>query len=402
MKEITSRPDDFNIYCTDADSINHNLSCAKAEKLLQQIKVCSLLGKHVYISGGHIYENPETARLLLGNPELLESGIVVLGLRDECRDFQDLFDLQMSHGKNILLTHADIPKFLNAKTSVIMRWSAPDTQPRFKQIIQKSIEDTNSILRRRLRVGVKKTAIKNLIDEIEALPPENVTRETIQNLVRNHIPHRCKAFMSEVNLLYYITGSTDLIPHLSQSLFSDLKHGYLESLDYDKYPIPAEDLFSNLLKTAFISDQVIDQLSITTLVEFREKYSKLLRQFRRKWWSTVGVGDPCIDATLSTESTGEIQSLLKEEILRETKKIKTYKKITHSIGISSLIISGASLFAANPVIGAISFLISCGAFAAEADPLKNAVLRAPLTAFTTNLRMWCTDKQTPTSLIQPT
>ena len=60
------------------------------DDLLQQIKVASLLGDHVYISAGHVYENPYTLKLLEAEPDLLNTGIVAIGLREECRDFSDL------------------------------------------------------------------------------------------------------------------------------------------------------------------------------------------------------------------------------------------------------------------------------------------------------------------------
>ena len=101
MKTVTSKPDDYTIYCTDADSIHHSLNSIQASELLRQVKICSLLGKHVYVSGGHIFENPETTKLLLDNPALLESGIIVIGLRDDCRDFTDLLEMQSSLGKKL-------------------------------------------------------------------------------------------------------------------------------------------------------------------------------------------------------------------------------------------------------------------------------------------------------------
>jgi len=40
-----------------------------AEQALRQIKTCSVLGKHVYTSGGHAPEKPETVRLLASDPK---------------------------------------------------------------------------------------------------------------------------------------------------------------------------------------------------------------------------------------------------------------------------------------------------------------------------------------------
>lgn len=391
MKSTTSNPNDFNIYCTDADSTNHRISPVSAGELLRQIKVCSLLGKYVYISGGHIFENSETVNLLMSNPDLLESGIVAIGLRDDCRDFDDLLEMQKSLGKSFIQNYASLPRFLNSKTSIIMRWHAPYTQPRFKRFLLSSITNRKSILRRRL-TGVATTAIRELEKELQELDPKLVTREALQRLVRKHIPNQRPAFMREVNLLYYIAGSGDRIPHLSDALFSDLSHGYIESLDYEKYPIQAENLFTDFLKNECVSAQIIDQMSVSGLAQFREKHSEFLERFRSKWWSTIGVGDPSVSGACNPEDFQELQSLIVEELSREKGRLRNYNGVARTIGISSLLFSAASLIP-SPVISAISFLMSCGAYVAESDALKHKVLGTHFIALTSRLQTSYKDKQ---------
>ena len=392
MKSIISEPNDFNIYCTDADSIHHSLNSVKASELLRQIKICSLLGKHVYISGGHIFENSETVKLLRNNPLLLQSGIVVIGLRDDCRDFDDLFDMQKSLGKDLLINSKDVPKFLDNNTSFIMRWSAPQTQPRFKEFLLTSVGNPQSTLRKRLRYRVPHSCIRELEKELDELDPKNVTREALQRLVAKHIPRGHKAFMHEVNLLYYIAGSSDRIPHLSNSLFEDLSKGYINSLDHQQCPVPADKLFSSLLKETLVCEEVIDQMNINDLVLFREQHTGLIKRFRNKWWSTFGLNEQSASKIGDSYDILELQSLVIEEVFKEKKKLLKYSKTEKPIGISSLAIDCASVFA-GPVTSAISFLMSKGASGSQKDALKHRFLKTHFVALTSRLRAFCMSRQ---------
>ena len=65
--------------------------------------------------------------------------------------------------------------------------------------------------------------------------------------------------------------------------------------------------------------------------------------------------------------------------------MRKYEKATNWLGITSLIMSGASLIP-HPAIAALSFLVAAGAFGANQDGIKHTVLKTDFAALTTCLR----------------
>ena len=120
------------------------------DDLLQQIKVASLLGDHVYISAGHVYENPYTLKLLEAEPDLLNTGIVAIGLREECRDFSDLEELRRVEARPSRMLDQAATTLLNRECSAVIRWHPSKMQAVFKQAVLAELMDSNSVLRRRL------------------------------------------------------------------------------------------------------------------------------------------------------------------------------------------------------------------------------------------------------------
>jgi hypothetical protein len=238
------------------------------------------------VSAGHIYENPETKRLLTSNPELIRTGIVAIGLRNDCRDFADLLDFRELQGKSIAQTDYDLSTFLDRNTAAIIRWTPKQSQSVLRKTLIKRIEDPHTILRRRLR-GVKNTSKKMLKAELENLQDHDTTRSNLKNLAEKYIPIRSKAFMREVNLLYYVIGSgKNLKPHLNPQLFSDLNRGYIESAEIPNQAFLFDEIIQESLKEMYVPIELIDQMSILNLASFREKYAMELEKFRRKWWHT--------------------------------------------------------------------------------------------------------------------
>lgn len=384
MKNITAEPDDFIIYCTDADSAEHSLRSVSEADLLRQLKVCSWLGRHVYVSAGHVYENPATARVLRDNPDLLRSALVVLGLRDDCRDFNDLLDLRASQGKKNTAEDRELSAYLDTATTAVMRWTTAATQTRFRHFLLQSIRDSGSILRRRLH-GVRKAAIRDFEAELAGLVEEDVTRTLLQRLARKHTG-RHNAIMREANLLYYAAGSTDRVLQLSTSLFSDLRVGYFESLKPPYSTLPLDELLMRVFRERKVPAEMVTDFSVPALIEFREKYARQLRRFRCKWWRTIsdiGRGEYADGALEGGEE--EIAALV-AEFQREQRAIRAYDKAARWVNVSSLVLSAASI-AAGPVVSALSFFLSLSlACAAGHDTLKHSLLGTHLTALTTCLQ----------------
>ena len=282
MKEIKSSPEDFNIYCTAADSTVHSLLECNEQSLLRQIKLCSLLGEYVYISCSHIYENVHTRNLLINNPKLLTRGLIAIGLRDDCRDFTDLQELREHEGRNIIPDSQATTNFLNRHTDVVIRWTPMDMQPQFKSNILHALQNPNSLLRRRLTFTLK-SSINNLSQSISDLPNEDATRTNMHDLAKEYIPHRVKAFMREVNLLYYVMGASDrqLKPHLSPLLFGDLTHGYKTSSETEYIDeLPYDNWLDEMLRAALFPTSLIDQLTIDQIARVKADSKELLRRFR--------------------------------------------------------------------------------------------------------------------------
>jgi len=386
MKEIPCNPEDFNIYCTDADSIEYASSPISAEQLLSQVKLCSLIGKHIYISAGHIYENPQTRRLITTYPDLVGTGIVAIGLRDDCRDFRDLIDLRIAQGKRVTIEDSKLSRFLDANTFAVIRWAPQKSQYLLRKSILNCIDDPHSILRRRLE-GVKGAAIKNLYSDLDELQDVEVIRPNLNSLSKRHIPQHRELFMREVNLLYFVIGSgKNLKPHLSSRLFDDLNQGFVESLEIPKETIPFENIVRDSLREMFLPVEIIDRLSVESLAKFREKYNKQLIKFREKWWHISKLEKKDSGSKrFSKTFIKEVKSLIADEAMSEGETLQKYKKATNWLGITSLIMSGVSLIP-HPAIAALSFLVAAGAFGANQDGIKHTVLKTDFAALTTRLR----------------
>ena len=401
MKEIPCKPEDFNIYCTDADSIEHASSPVSAEQLLSQVKLCSLIGKHIYISAGHIYENPQTSRLITSYPDLIRTGIVAIGLRNDCRDFKDLLDLRTVQGKRVTPEDSKLSRFLDANTFAVIRWTPQKSQHLLRKSLLSCIEDPHSILSRRLK-GVKSMAIKKLYSDLEELQDVDVIRSNLNSLAKQHIPQQRETFMREVDLLYFVIGSgKNLKPHLSHRLFDDLNQGYVESLEIPKATIPFEDIVRDSLREMFVPAEIMDRLSVESLAKFREKYSKQLRKFREKWWHISKLQNK--DSTSGSKQFSktfiqEVKSLLTDEARSERETLRKYEKATKWLGITSLVMSGVSLIP-HPVIAALSFLVAAGTFGANQDGIKHTVLKTDFAALTTVLRAHVFDN-TPNKRLQ--
>lgn len=388
MKEIPNKPEDFNIYCTDADSIEYMDFPIPAEQLLSQIKLCSLIGEHIYISAGHVYENPETRKVITLYPELIRTGIVTIGLRNDCRDFRDLIDLRISQGKRVTEQDRKLSRFLNSNTFAVIRWAPEKSQHLLRKSLLHCIEDPDSILRRRLK-GAKAVSIDNLYSDLQGLQDVEVIRPKLNSLAKRHISRQRELFMREVNLLYFVIGSgKNLKPHLNSRLFSDLNQGFVESLEVPQKTIPFENIVRDSIREMFLPTEVVDRLSIESLAKFREKNNKKLKKFREKWWnvSKLGKDDTAAEGKRFSKSfIEEANLLLEEEAISEAKALRKYEKAAKWIGITSLLMSGASLIP-NPAIAAISFLVAAGAFGADRDGIKHALLKTDFAALTTRLR----------------
>jgi len=391
MKRIESKPEDHNIYCTAADSAEHSLLSLSATALLSQVKLCSILGKHVYLSVSHIYENPEAAALLIQNPDLLVSGMIAIGLRSDCRDFSDFIEMRESEGRHISSKDQELTRFLNSNTEAVITWTPSDMQPDFKKAIQESLADPQSTLRKRL-TATRKKDISELAAVIADMPYNKATRTNMELVAEKYIPRGAHAFKRETNLLYYVMGSKDkhLVPHLQSRLFTDLAGGYKQSSATPAAAQPLDEWLDETLHHTLFPAKALDTLTITQIAEFRRDFGDQVERFRSKWWRIVptGLGTDTI-TELKTE-TNALRSLLRE-VQNEMSKVVRYDKAVKAGNVSSLLISAATLFS-NPVLAALSFLISVGTYAASNDNVKYRILGTDFIALTSSLSMFARAK----------
>ncbi len=376
MKRIVSKSEDYNIYCTSADSSEHSSVALKPQQLLRQIKLCSLLGKHVYISCGHIYENLHTQSVLLNNPDLLESGIVAIGIRSDCRDFSDLADMRAKEGR-LDRDSACVTSFLDKHTSVVIPWKPMDMQPQFKSHVMEMLRDSKSCLRKRL-TGTCRQQIDDLCKAIDETPDEFATRTAMHSLAKKHVPRRIRAFMREINLLYYIMGTYNksLKPHISPVLFSDLGRGWDASIG-SRSVLPIEEAAQATLRESMLPVEVLEHLSVAQLANLRESYSNVFAQFRQKWWKVAAQFESRTEVALRDQ----LIDVLVEEVRKEHRRIKMYDATANCIGVSSLVMSGLS-YIPNPAIAAISFMVSLLAYGASIKKIKHGIADADFSALT--------------------
>ena len=321
-----------------------------------------------------MYESSPTYNYLLCNPELIESGIIAIDLRNDCRDFTDFQDFQFRHTKNpfwISDNASKISQFLNDHCPYVIPWNPCGSEVSFKNCLINSIEDSNSTIRRILR-GIDKKCLQQVKHEIE--DQERVTRSILDQIFTNYSPPPKKQLiMREISIAYYIIGAYDLKsrPALHPDLFSHYQK-CLEPIGVKSTNSKLVDsAFSSLLKQyEFISSDILDELSVQQLINIR--HSQVISEFRKKWWGIID--DAVINDTGSFKDTERsVYELISNELRSEKKKNRDYRKFKKAIGAASLVVSGMSLIP-FPLLSILSFGLSALSFSSITDPLfeKNA------------------------------
>lgn len=381
MRESLSGIEEHNIYCTTADSAAH-ANPTPRDHLLRQVKLSSLLGEHVYISGGHVYENPHTRALLLEHPNLLTSGIVALGLRSDCRDFGDLLNLRAQEGK-LRNTQSDteLTRHLDTYTATVIKWTPRLEQSAFKQAVV-------TMLRATTGPGVQLTidrvrAIDEAAKSIEALPESDARRDRVHSLLLQHAPQDCAALMLDVNVLYYTIGGRD--KNLALGLHSDqyrsVATGAFSAQRTRRMSLPVEAWFEVLSRSLVVSEDVIDQLSVDALARFRVDKRPLLLAFRNAWWRTVKIAQ-------IGPAHNDLAEHVREELIaachREINHGRRLRSVTSGLGISSL----ALTFTENvpsEALRHLALLVSLASFALATRTVQERIGGAPFFALAAGL-----------------
>lgn len=384
MKEVPSNPENTNIYCTAADSTLHARCGLQREDLLRQIKVSALLGEHVYVSAGHVYENPETLAALEADPVVLASGIVAVGLRSDCRDFADLAELRRIEGKTPTDADHRATALLNRECAAIIRWHPSNNQPLYKRALLAELSESRSTLRRRM-TAIKRQSLTSLIHEIELLESDQVRRSVLSDLARRHIPHRHAVFMEAVNLFYYAIGSKDknLIPYLRSGPYDHLRALHSLVTPRNDEHATLDECFASVMKELLLPEDVLMGLPVARLAVFRDEHRDLLDRFRRKWWSIVSLASASPQA--QDNLAEQVRDALIEQAHSEAKRLHIYHRTSGVLGVSSLLMSFVGMIP-DPTLAGLSLLLSVGSFAADRGPIKHRIAATPFAALSSAIR----------------
>jgi hypothetical protein len=385
---------DAPIYCTSADDSRRTGRAQEtSEALHRTIKICALLGSYVYISASHVYESEATWEVLRSDPQLLESGLVRVGLRDDCRDFSDFVE-SVGFGPRTGPTRSvpsdEITRLLDSHLSRAKRWKVASEQPHLRTSILMMLDDDSSMMRSRLR-NVDGSRLKRLRASVEKLSVEEMGRSSLEQLARNSLPsNRVASFMREVHLLYYTIGALDLglRLELGDRLFTDAK---LAGKRLGRRQAGSQDLaawMDSVLQGMRLPVSVVDELTADRISSLIRDEPGVVFQFRKRWWS---VRDAAVQshAVKSAQDDIEAGCAMRDALASyaevERARLEKYEKASYALDVASLVF-GAMTFQASPPIAALALLASVASFAANRAPLKHVIADVPFTAMTSSIR----------------
>jgi hypothetical protein len=386
--EIKTDGDKYIIYCVAADQGRNTWHRISATSVVQSIKQNAILGEHIYISAGHILSSDQTYEILASNPVLLESGIVTVGLRDDCADMKTLAHQAIDKYQGKLdasdrKTISDRAIIIDNLCTNVVRWKPSVEQQLFKSSILASLTNPDSLLRRRLTT-IGKADLNSFSKAIADMDVSIVSRGNLESCARKWIPRRTRAFMREANLLYYTIGAFDanLVPDLPSIYFDDMIKGVREST-YHSDIYSGKEVFSELMDVLVLPTNILDRLSFESIAELREFNWNELDAFREKWWKIMRTGDA--QANSHRYDTKIVKELIYDAIYKERSRSETYEEANQVVGTASLFIALISL-APDPTIAALSFVVSLASYIASKSKVKSAIVKDHFHVLSTKLR----------------
>ena len=270
------------VYFTEADNLGQRLYMVRKSDLTVKLKLWLLLSDHIMLAGSHIFESALTSGILKENPLLLETGVIIPDLRDECQDFSDFVRLKQEEGdlgfqKNSqkLMEMAD---FLNGHTRQAVLWTTHSVQESFRDTLVKDLLDKDSILRYQL-VGVNIDSLQRLVCELNKVVL--FSRKAISDLAEMYLGQKKAVLIKYANILYYLEGAAHLKsePVLHYEPFT---WGSEKILTAAKTLVRTDELplFQTVLDKFSISDRVLSKLTIPAILELRKE--EIAKRFRTK------------------------------------------------------------------------------------------------------------------------
>ncbi|MBI1929075.1 hypothetical protein HYR99_33120 [Candidatus Poribacteria bacterium] len=395
------------VYFTETDPLL--LTPINSLELSEKLKILCILNETVVIAATHLLESQMVRKVFLEKGitnlmPLLNEGIIVPALRDECDSFKELVRIKQENPQSERFYDKyenEIGSLLDDNTLKVVKWNAPVTSEEFKESLIKIIDSSNF----RKKLAVNKESVDALIEHLTVggslsrsiveqaikLLPEGKRRDRVRNLV---------------NLSYYLSGAyavqCDPVVH----------HNDLYGL-WDKFQIAPKipsnqytsfyndiELFKRFLKDFAVDESVLIRLDADTILEIRNE--SITKSFRRAY---VTVISEAAKGRLSNESVDRYNEM-KDSLLRlmdeaasqnmTRRQIQTRKasKIIKTASVSSLItgiasfvplpevslpagLIGLALWFVDPLVGKF-YKSRKSEFAIFADTIREYSLRQPI------------------------
>jgi len=365
----------FKIYFTEADNLGQHLYGVHKSDLTLKLKLWSLLSDHIMLAGSHIFESELTADILKENPLLLETGVIVPDLRDECGDFFDFVRLKQEEGDPGFQKDSrklmETAEFLNNYTRQTVLWTAQPIKESFRDTLVKDLLNKDSVLRRKL-IGVNIDSLQKLTWELGNTA--SLSRKVISDLAKRYLGQKGAILIKYANILYYLWGAAHLEsePVLHYEPFTWGRDKILTStkalVRTDELP-----LFQTTLDEFGVSDQVLSKLTIPVILELRKE--EIVERFRTKWHKLIEqarIGGKISDDLVELQNLEcKIMEVIKEAVREEKKRKKRLREGKKWLSIGSFITSVITSFVTNPAIGLPTLLIELSTI----DPFLSALER---------------------------
>ncbi len=209
-------------------------------------------------------------------------------------------------------------RFLDLHSGSVLPWRPTAETYLFRKILSEALADSKSLVRRRLTA----TRSKDIGELRRAISgAEKLGRTQCLEFAKRTIPHRVRAFMREVNLAYYSIGAFDMSLELAlhPRYFDDLRDVFqrrpgLGSV-YDHVDMLGS--FEYLMSELSFPKDLLNKISIKSIVDIRDRYPGDVARFRKKWWSLL---DTAGSRSMSRESAPQTIS---DEFLDSSLTAKT-------------------------------------------------------------------------------
>jgi hypothetical protein len=313
------------------------------------------------LAGSHIFESELTADILKENPLLLETGVIVPDLRDECQNFFDFVRLKQEEGdpgfqkdSRKLIEMAD---FLNEYARQAVLWTAHPIRDSLRDTLVKDLLDKDSVLRRKL-VGVSIDSLQELTWELGSTV--SLSRKVISNLAEKYLGRKKTVLVKYANILYYLWGAAhlDSEPVLHYEPFAWGRDKILTSTKTlvrpDEFP-----LFQTTLDELGISNQVLEKLTLPVILELREE--EIAKQFRTKWHKLIEqakIGSKISHNLAELQKFEfEIVEMIREAVGEEKRKRKKFQEGKKWLSIGLVVTSVITSFITNSAMGLAALFI---------------------------------------------